>query len=333
MKKNGFVASSLIYTFVVVFLGLMLFLLNSYYRVGNLADKYKLDIRTSLLNDKRADLNIDMMVWNEITKEYEKVKDVPKIGYYFESDYSYCENNSQLNYQNGIITLKDYCYAYFKKRDEDIKINIYTKEKANSEEVLVNSIPSPVYKIESSNCTNGAQIKFTESDRKFTVKAKNKTECKVVFVKRQTDIELQIYKESASGNQNFENLKYMETDNIPGLNYEFYKYVCDDNNVKTTIYEANNNLKIESKGKNNCQVYYKGGTDKVEIIVMIETNTGNAGYTTGKKYSRTSSVPGVGYNYVGYICEDAKAKVTYENNTFTGTNDTQTACRIYFDAT
>ena len=138
MKKNGFVASSLIYTFVVVFLGLMLFLLNSYYRVGNLADKYKLDIRTSLL---------DMMVWNEITKEYEKVKDVPKIGYYFESDYSYCENNSQLNYQNGIITLKslqkDYCYAYFKKRDEDCSISPF----ASIQLIAYASIISNIYKL------------------------------------------------------------------------------------------------------------------------------------------------------------------------------------------
>jgi len=41
--------------------------------------------------------------------------------------------------------------------------------------------------------------------------------------------------------------------------------------------------------------------------------------------------PGVSYSYVGYICDDTNATVTYNNGEFTGENDEQTTCRVYFD--
>ena len=45
MKKNGFVSTALIYTFFILFLLLMLFLLNSYSSIRFLMEQYKYDIK------------------------------------------------------------------------------------------------------------------------------------------------------------------------------------------------------------------------------------------------------------------------------------------------
>ena len=64
---------------------------------------------------------------------------------------------------------------------------------------------------------------------------------------------------------------------------------------------------------------------------MQETTSGVTGYTTGKYYSRVYQSPGTGYAYVGYICDNRNATVTYKNGIFEGVSDTQTICRVYFN--
>lgn len=144
------------------------------------------------------------------------------------------------------------------------------------------------------------------------------------------DIVLNIYKEDVNGTHEYNDVKYTLVSDIPGTNYVFGSYVCKNN--KTTINTDNNGeLIVDSTGKDECNIYYTGGNSKVEILIMQETDTGINGFTTGKKYSRVYSIPESNYAYVGFLCDNVNASITYSNGTLSGTSDVQTVCRAYFN--
>lgn len=339
MKKNGFISTSLIYTFFILFLLLMIFLLNSYSSIRFLLERYKYDIKDSFAEASLADINLFLMVWNENTQEYEINDEIPVFGYYYEPNYSYCKNGSTISYVNGSVSItasrRDTCYAYFRAAEKDITLRIYTKETESSNRVLVKNVPNYSYKLTNQTCTNGANLVFNENTRKFTIKATQKTVCEVEFTKREMDIILNIYKEDASGAHEYNGLKYQAVTDIPGMNYSFDSYTCEDGEVNTVITYENNEIVIESPGRNECNVYFNGGSNKVELIIMQETDTGVSGYTTGLKYTRTATVPGTGYKYVGFICDNSNAFVTFTNGIFETTMDSssesQATCRAYFN--
>jgi len=344
MKKNGFVSTSLIYTFFILFLLLMIFLLNSYSSTRFLLDRFKYDIKNSFADEGFADINLQFLVWNDLTGEYELQKEIPGFGYYFEPEYSYCKNGSNMTYSNGNVTVsavrKDICYAYFRTAQKDVVLKIYTKETSNSARVLVNKVPNFSYNLTKAKCDNSnATIKFDEERRRFIVDAKEKTVCEAEFTKIEMDILLNIYKEDVYGKYEYDGLKYSKVYNIPGLNYIFSGYTCTNKNVNTIIEwdEESNNFLITSPGKNECNVYFNGGSSKVEIILMQETDSGVSGYTTGLKYTKTLTVPGKGYRYVGYICDNPNAVVTFNNGIFETYIDSldniQAVCRAYFNRT
>lgn len=333
MKKNGFVSTSLIYTFFIVFLLLMLFLLNSYSRVRFLLEDYKYDIKDSFANASVADINVYFMLWDSVTQEYELTDNMPVFGYVYEPEFSYCKNGSQISYTNGNISVtasrRDSCYIYFKEIEKDIVLNIYKKDSADGKKVLVNNVPSVNYNFTDYSCTNGATLTFDQTTRKFKITSANKTVCDVEFTRKEMDIVINIFKESTTGEHEYNGLKYTEVVDLPGSNYTFDSFICK--NGKANIVEENGELTVEASGKDECNVYFNGGNDKVEIIIMQETETGVSGYTTGKFYSRVYQAPGAGYAYIGYICEDSSATVTYQNGIFVGTSNTQTICRVYFN--
>lgn len=334
MKKKGFVSTSLIYTFFIIFLLLMLFLLNSYSRIRFLLEDYKYDIKDSFAMEDSADINLYFYVWNNTTQEYEIISNMPTFGFSYESEFSYCKNGSTISYQNGNIsvtaTRKDSCYAYFKEMDKDIILYIYTKEKTNSTRKLVKNIPGASYSLTSYNCTNGATLTFNENTRKFKIFSTNETVCEVEFTKKDMDIILNVYKENVNGTHKYNDVKYTLVNDIPGSNYTFGSYICK-NNTTTITTDNNGELIIDANSKDECNVYYTGGTSKVEILIMQETDTGINGFTTGKKYSRVYSIPGSNYAYVGYLCDNTNASITYSNGTLLGTSDAQTVCRAYFN--
>lgn len=334
MKKNGFISTSLIYTFFIIFLLLMLFLLNSYSRIRFLLEDYKYDIKESFASIGTADLNVYFMVWDKTTEEYELTKKLPEFGYTYESEFSYCKNGSIITYNGGNISIsasrKDSCYVYFKESEKDIILNIYTKESESSEKKLVQNVPGISYKFTDYSCTNGALLEFDEDTRKFKITSEYKTECDVVFTRKEMDIVLNIYKENVNGTYEYNGLKYSYVSEIPGKNYSLASYECKNNNAVITE-DENGDISLESPGKDECNLYFNGGTDKVEIIIMQETTNGISGYTTGKKYSRVYQIPGSGYAYVGYICDDNSSKVEYSGGTLTAAGTNQSVCRAYFN--
>ena len=195
MKKNGFVSTSLIYTFFILFLLLMLFLLNSYSRNRFLLEQYKSEIKESLFELSKADINLYVMVWNKITHDYDLRGNIPVFGYEYEEEVSYCKNNSIIEYNDGAIRLtsegKDSCYAYFYPLTEDIILTIYTKETVDSEKVEVTSVPESSYEYSEteSSCTKGT-ITFDPNTQDFTIKSKYQTECSAVCVRREGEYEI-----------------------------------------------------------------------------------------------------------------------------------------------
>lgn len=337
-EKKGFVSTSLIYTFFIIFLLLMLFLLNSYSRIRFLLEDYKYDIKESFALEDLADINLYFYVWDNNSQEYEVVSSMPTFGYSFESEFSYCKNGSKITYQGGSIsvtaTRKDTCYAYFKEMNKDIILYVYTKEDKNSERKLVKSIPNASYNYsaDTSTCTNGATLTFDETTRKFKISSSNKTVCYAEFIKKEMDIILNIYKEDVNGSHEYNNTKYTFVSDIPGSNYSFDTYECGKDTTKIEL-DSNGELLVDAPSKDECNIYYKGGTDTVEIIIMQETDTGVSGYTTNKFYTRVYSIPSSGYGYVGYLCDNNLASITYSNGILTGESTVQTTCRAYFNRT
>ena len=314
----------------------MLFLLNSYSRVRFLLEDYKYDIKESFNNLNKADINLYVMSMEHSTGEYELMDQVPVFGHIYDEEFSYCENGSTITYLNGNISVtasgKDSCYAYFVELERDIVLKIYKKESETSERVLVNNIPNRAYSLTSSSCTKGS-ITFNGETRRFKISSSEKTVCEVEFTKNDLDININVYKEDASGSHTHiidnHDMKFELVNNIPPSNYEFHSFVCE--NAKTIIKEENGELVVDAYSKDTCNVYYLGGSDKVGFIMMQENTTGDAGYTTGKKYTRIYQIPSSSYSYVGYICDDVNASVTYSNGKFIGENATQTTCYLYFD--
>jgi len=338
MNKKGFISTTLIYTFFILFLLLMLFLLNSYSRIRFLLEEYRYDIKNSFAEESGGDINLYFMVWDSRSGEYEIKNEMPPFGYAYEPEFSYCKNGSTISYINNSIfitaTKKDYCYAYFKEIEKDIKLNIYTKETISSDRVLVKTVPNETYDLTSAKCTNGATIEFDKTYRKFKIVSTERTECEAEFTRKDMDIVLNIYAESSSGNHIHEiggtPRKFDLIDDIPGATYDFHSYVCENGSVVTEDSETGE-LLFTSSNKDVCDIYYVGGNDKVEIIIMQETDTGVNGYTTGKKYSRVYSSPSTGYYYIGYKCDKQNATITYSGGIFYGTSTEQTTCHVYFN--
>ena len=121
MKKNGFVSTTLIYTFFILFLALMIFLLGSYSHNRHILNSYKTDIKVSLLENSGQDIKVYFMVYNEVTEGYDLKKSVPnKDEYALVENMSNCNNGSTITFENGkykIAAAKtDDCYLFFKPK-------------------------------------------------------------------------------------------------------------------------------------------------------------------------------------------------------------------------
>lgn len=122
MKKNGFISTTLIYTFFILFLLLMVFLISNYSNNRYLTDQYKHDIKNSFTTIMSSDINLYVMVLNNATGEYEEKSDLPSLtDYIYHEDVSYCDNSEgKPEIVDGQLVVsvsgKTNCYAYFYSR-------------------------------------------------------------------------------------------------------------------------------------------------------------------------------------------------------------------------
>ncbi len=358
MKKNGFISTTLIYTFFVVFLLLMVFLLNNYSRTRFLLDEYRYDIKNSFKDNNASDVGVFIKVLNG--EDYEERGEVPGLGYYLDEEASYCspegENAGTIAYKNGNLIIdakgKTTCYAYFKKYDFDINLDIYIKDNASTncktnpdKCTKVNDVPNSSYKFvaESSSCDNGSQLIFDEMNRSFNVSSTSRTTCTAEFMRRNMDINIYLYKEDNngtivdnSGNSLTSGKKYKEVTTIPGFNYIFASYTCEKNNTILAFNSSTYEIDVNSSGQDICRVYFNKEKQamQTEIIIMQETALGENGITANKKYSRAYSIPGLGYRYAGYRCEDGTTVLSYSGGVLQANPSTSdTVCYAYFEKT
>ena len=115
MNKKGFISTALIYTFFILFLVLMVFLLNNYSSTRYIVDRYRYDIEEELYELSNADINVYTYVWSNRDKEYKYVDKILKGGY--QENISYCKNKSTIEFNDGEVTIgakgREFCYLYF----------------------------------------------------------------------------------------------------------------------------------------------------------------------------------------------------------------------------
>ena len=120
MKKNGFVSTTLIYTFFIIFLALMIFLLGSYSHNRHLLSTYKSDIKLSFAERSGQDINIYFMVYNDRTEGYDLKENAPSGDYGVVESISSCNNGATITFENGkykiSATKTDDCYIFFKPK-------------------------------------------------------------------------------------------------------------------------------------------------------------------------------------------------------------------------
>ncbi len=191
MKKNGFVSTALIYTFFILFLLLMIFLLNSYSSRRNQLESFKNQLKEDLNREISADINLYTLVKNG--SNYELKRYVKLYEHKLDSG-SYCEKMSDEECGTPTITMdgdrlavsskcRVYCYAYLSKKYTRVTFNIYTKENASAEQELAYSTPGVEYNLTSASCTNGVSISFNATTRAWTIPDTKTTECTAVFTK------------------------------------------------------------------------------------------------------------------------------------------------------
>lgn len=115
MNNKGFISTTLIYTFFILFLLLMVFLLNDYASTNFIIRNNRDDIEEELYELASADINLYVYTWDSTDGEYKYSNNIPTYG--FRENISYCKNHSVIEFANGEITVKatekDYCYVYF----------------------------------------------------------------------------------------------------------------------------------------------------------------------------------------------------------------------------
>lgn len=177
MKKTGFVSTALIYTFFILFLLLMIFLLRMYSRNRLLNEQYATDIKAGFLELSGADINMFFFVNGKI------VEKVDSVGYSLESR-SYCKNGATIEEnEEGKIRIKskgkDDCFLYFKEVEPDISFDII-KKVGNNEET-VNRIPDNTsFSSTDSYCENSGTVSY--ADGHIIVTSNGPDHCYAVFI-------------------------------------------------------------------------------------------------------------------------------------------------------
>ena len=356
MKKNGFVSTSLIYTFFILFLLLMIFLLNSYSSKRFLLDKYKYDIKNSFSDETLADINLYFMVYNNRTKDYELKSNLPDGIYTFDTEKSYCKNGAAISYDGSNVVVeaqrKESCYAYFNPTQEtmgnvpenaDILINMYKESIYGTIEKTTNGttkkyervkvIPGGNYEYNSdiSACENGSSLEYENGE--IIVDAGAKDVCDVYFDALYGDVELILMQQVDDGETGVKGyttgVKYKSVSIIPSSGYRYVGYICNSSNV--TLKLSNGTFEVVNNSSNEnitCYAYFEKYTGGTYINYYLKTSS--------DQYERVYSVPDIGYVYKKSECSTGLTASVDENNIviISGTSTEENAkCDVYFDLT
>ena len=171
----------------------MLLLLGKYSRTRFLLERYKNQIKESLIELNNGDINLFFMVWNNDSNNWVIEKEITKYGYIYQN--GQCKNGSTISFDGSDVIVdahgKDTCYVYFKEINKDISLKIYALPSdydlnniVGMEFYSVNEIPDSSYSFVSCTCDENASCDLINSRPKhFTIESEGISTCKAIFVK------------------------------------------------------------------------------------------------------------------------------------------------------
>lgn len=273
-----------------------------------------------------ADLDIRIMAEERDTNgiglnSYSIYPYIPKAGYKYNSERSYCTNGSVINYNsanyNADITAygHDVCYLYFDSTAVlDVTLNVYAENVDSSGEgtgeytkLETTALPSIGYEFNSSksSCKNGSTVSFNDKENMFTVEATQKDVCDAYMDAMDVDIALKIYVQNKKGSAN-----YYETNTIP--TNAFYtlasKSACTGS---STMSMKNQRVVIGATSRTNCVAYLDIGSGP--ILESMQNTVNGQAVTITLKNSNIGTSPTTYY----YSSDNGATYVSSTSNTYT----------------
>ncbi len=291
MKKNGFISTTLIYTFFTTFLLLLVFLLNSYARTDFITEQIKEEIKNEP-KDLSNDVNLSVCIRNLNNDDCKPVSEIPNGPFKLKT--ASCDNKvaqDSITYENGKISFtandKVNCSVELIQELLDININIFINNKDKNKEAKevsmdnfeqVYNMPNKTYTyLEAlTKCTTLAGVTLDSTNynltlnesanpREFELQTDEQIICNTYFVRKSADIELHIFKEDSNGTNllNDTGKKYLKVNSVNEIptNFTFDKInnrVCtppvDEENF---IYNSSSRtFEIYATEKTECSVYF-----------------------------------------------------------------------------
>ena len=226
---------------------------------------------------------------------------IPKAGYVYNSELSYCTNGSVIDYHSSTydVDIKAYghdvCYLYFDSTAQlDITLNVYA-ENINSDGVgtgeytklETTALPSIGYELNANktSCENGSTVTYYAKENQFYVEASNKDVCTAYMDAMDVDIALKIYVQTKKNSDN-----YYETKTIPtNAFYEIgSKSACTGT---STMSMKNQKIVISATSKTSCVAYLDVGSGPILESMKSDLVSGvqqNATITLGNSNLGTS---------------------------------------------
>ncbi len=238
---------------------------------------------------KVADIEVRVLVQErdedgKAIDSYEEYPYIPKAGYIYDSNKSYCVNNSEIvyddaNYQAKIVSKNtDLCYLYFSSiADLDLTLEVYQE---NTDEfgqgtgeytkLETTSLPSVGYAFnsEKSNCRNNSEIKYNPLENMVVVEALGNDFCQAYMDVVDSDIKLNLKIQTKKGEDS-----YYEASEIPKNNYYVLnpKSSCDN---QASVLLNKQKVIVNTKNKTTCDAYLDIDTGPIleSVNVKIEPN-------------------------------------------------------------
>ena len=198
---------------------------------------------------------------------------IPKAGYVYNSELSYCTNGSVIDYHSSTYDVDinayghDVCYLYFDSTAQlDITLNVFA-ENINSDGVgtgeytklETTALPSIGYELNASktSCENGSTVTYDAKENQFSVEASNKNVCTAYMDAMDVDIALKIYVQTKKNSNN-----YYETKTIPtNAFYEIgSKSACTGT---STMSMRNQKIVISATSRTSCVAYLDIGSGPI----------------------------------------------------------------------
>lgn len=227
---------------------------------------------------KIADLDIRIMAEDRDANgnglnNYTVYPYIPKAGYVYNSEKSYCSNGSVINYNSDnydadiVAYGHDVCYLYFDSIAQlDITLNVYA-ENVNSDgygtgeytKLETTALPTIGYELNTSKsgCQNGSLVTYDPKESQFSVEASNKDVCNAYMDAMDVDIALKIYVQVKKNSDNYYEVKSIPTNAFYELSN---KSACTGT---STMSIKNQKVVIAATSRTSCVAYLDVGTGPI----------------------------------------------------------------------